>query len=320
MSNARDGNGPPENRMASRMGIMLSVILAVTAGMAAPASAYWGTKGYAGARATFVAWDESSYPSAERIFFNRSVSTVQTLPDYASSSDATHGASLPAGVIWVRTRAEHEALYGDADARASAVLFDFLYVDVPAGTYPAGVYLTVDGAFQGQIDLRGDSRTTADVHWQAVLEASSFEEDSVFGRIQLAASESLVVNAVRQETIDDPFSLTVELYPPGSTVVSGYVFPVRLYMSIGDPESISLGEIRSVSFEGDLTTTTPGGESKIDMLSTGSITSISVVGEGVTWESESGVLLPEPDTTLSLAIGGAALALVVRRRIRPHRD
>lgn len=167
MSNARDGSGLPESRMTSRMGLVLCVVLAATACISAPASAYWGTKGYAGARATFAAWDESSDSSAERIFFNQSVSRVQTLSGYASSADATHRANLAAGVLWVRTRAEHEDLYGDADARASAVLFDFLYIDVPAGSYPDGVYVTVDGAFQGQIDLRGDSRTTADVHFEA---------------------------------------------------------------------------------------------------------------------------------------------------------
>jgi len=314
MSIGRDGGRLLERRAAVRAGSILLVALGLMLCPIAPASAFWGTRGYAGARATFAAWDESIYQTDERIFFNRAVSASQTMTDFASSADATHGASLAAGLLWVHTRAEHEDRYGDADARASAALFDFIYLDVPAGFYPAGISLSIDGRFTGQVDVRGDLQTTADVHWQAVLELNTSEEDSVFGRVQLSASDSPTVDGTRQQSIDEPFGLTVELYPPGSTVDTGFVIPVRYYMSLGDNEDLSLGTVRSISFEGDVTSPTPGGEATIDMLSTAAITSITVVGDGVTWESESGVLLPEPGIALSLFVGGMSVALLARRR------
>jgi hypothetical protein len=89
-------------------------------------------------------------------------------------------------------------------------------------------------------------------------------------------------------------------------------------MSIGLAEVTSPPRVWSYAFEGDWENDPfPSGSSDIDMLSTGEITSISVSGDGTSWESESGVLLvPEPSQTSAMLAGVALLAHLERRRRR----
>lgn len=313
-----EGSGSVTTRRAG-----WTLILLVALGLAPlRADAVWGTKGYASARATFVPVEESYFVEAERIFFFRGLTTVQSMTDFQSAAVATHGANMPLGLLWARSWALHADRYGDADARSSASLRDTLLIDVPAGFYPAGVALTVTGYIGGNIDLWGDANTTAHANWEVKLDLTSSEKDKFFGSVDYAASNSVYVNDELHVVIDEPFSVTVVVYPPGYTATSDWVFPALLNFTLGLPQDVSLGEVRSVSYEGDVGgDPAPYGESSIDMLTTGAITSIDVTGDGVTWTSESGALLvPEPGFAPSLGAGVGLLAVIGRRwRIRERR-
>ncbi len=300
--NGRRSNKPEIGRGAC-VTIALSCLL--VSGWASSAEAFWGTRGYAFISASGLAGEESSYGPSARPAFYRSLTTRQTLPDFESSAFAAHGASLALGLIWVQAVGESMSLYGRGDARSSAALYDFIEVSIPAGTYPGGVSLTVTGAFTGMIDLTGDIGTTSDVRWDAALELDSFTIDTVSERWQHTASADINDDSLSLP-IDEPFSLSVEIYPPGYSAASPYVFPVRFYMGIGWPDAPSPLPVRAESAESNGADTTPGGRSDIDMLTTGAITGIEVTGPGVTWDSESGLLLlPEPgmSTMLCAAVG-----------------
>ena len=284
---------------------------------AVPAEAYWGTEGSLYALSGFGNTEDVNYAPDDRAFFLRTVSAVSTYAGYESSATSTAGASLMLGSLWARTASDFDSTYGWSDARAAAALYDFIQVDIPAGTYPAGVYLTVNGSFTGAIALQGDISTTADVHWEVVLDFGSWDYDRYFDRIQRTASGSYTVNSSHSESIDEPFSVSVEIYPPGYTAPADGSFDVRFRMSMGKPEAVGLTPVWSQSWEGDVTDPTPGGSSSIDMMSTGQITSIEVSGDGTSWDSESGVLfVPEPGQLGGMLSGVALLGALAWRRGR----
>ena len=310
--NGEGGHGPVRGRASRARWAAIALACVVVLGLTSSAQAYWGTRGYASASASSE-YEESSYGPAARPAFYRSFSVHQTVTDFESSAVVTHGASLALGLVWVQAVGESTSLYGVGDARSSAALYDFIEVSIPAGTYPAGVSLTVTGAFTGTVDLTGDILTTSDVRWNAVLELDSFTEDSISDRWQHAASTDYDDDSLSL-LINEPFSLSVQIYPPGYSAGSAYVFPVRLYMGIGWPDAPSPQPVRAQSYEGNAADTTPGGESDIDMLATGAITGVEVTGAGVTWDSESGLLLvPEPGMPALLWAGVAYLGWLARR-------
>jgi hypothetical protein len=292
------------------MGGTVWVVVLLLLALPLQADAFWGTKGNANAFHNWEGTKNLPFYYAEAPFFFGSISNSSVVPDYEGHSRATAGVNMDLGLLWVATQAQHRSDHAAVLGTANAVLYDDIWIHVTAGTYPAGVFATVEGRFTGTIDLSGDTNTWVQANWEVV-----FWNQVHFDSIELHASPSWDVNGTVHHVFDDPFSLTIMIVGPGTVVYEDIMTPVGFSMAIGWPQTGGGGAAASNSQEGDWLGAPPYfGEASLDMLSTGRLESVEVT-EGQGWSSSSGVLLvPEPGALTCLASGVALLPLLARLR------
>ncbi len=212
---------------------------------------------------------------------------------------AAYSASLTAGTLGVCGYARNgiipdDLFAGDAVAKAAADFKDTLTFTIPAGSYPAGVWVDIPIDLAGWMDVNGDpafpEHVKAYVQWNFYWWDGSYLADGIHLNNYSDPAERLVNNRL----------LLSECLLPAGTVLD-------------EPEQVTRQFLAAIQCVAGAHMQMVPGEAEVDFGSTARIVAVNVPPE-VTWTSASGHFVPGPGPLGPLALGGLAL---LRRRRRP---
>ena len=186
---------------------------------------------------------------------------------------------------------------GGASLETTVSMDDRIYVTIPPGTYDDDLYVVLHGHVEGTIRAAGidDSReSNAYQTWTFSL-AGPLGGDGTY-----SVRTDNIYPGMSPYVVDQDFTLTARVLYADSYATDRVV---NLFVSASLK---SKGAALGTYPYGDETTSV-----LCDFYNTGEFTSL-VVPAGCTWESGSGVFLPEPATLGLLGLGG--LTLLRRRR------
>ena len=217
-----------------------------------------------------------------------------------NTATSSYYASLAAGALgsYVYGYGPHANEYGGggASVEASVHMDDQLYVTIPAGTYAEDLYIALHGHIEGSISTSGIEGTRESNAYQTWY----FNLGGPLG------GDGMV--SVRTPNIypdDSPYIVDQDFILTARVLYAGEITSDRV---------VSLTITASLQSKGGALATYPYGDQVTSVLCdfyhTGEFTSF-VLPEGCTWESASGVFLPEPTALLLIAVG---LGAIRRRR------
>jgi len=186
---------------------------------------------------------------------------------------------------------------GGASLEAHVHMDDRIYVTIPPGTYGQDLYVALHGHVEGVISAAGVDGSRASNGYQVWY-------FSLGGPLGGDGTFSVRTDNIYPDTspyvVNEDFTLTARVLYDGTYATERVV---------------TLFVVASLKSKGAALGTYPYGDETTSVLCdfyhTGEFTSL-VVPDGCTWESGSGVFIPEPATMGLLAAG--ALALIRRRR------
>ncbi|MFW6153638.1 MAG: hypothetical protein ACOC95_00290 [Planctomycetota bacterium] len=295
-----DGHGPTTSSWGCRGRVMvgvLAVVVHVVAGTAGarPTGLYFT---YGEFEATVKPYDmpgntvEGDAGNEVRCEVSDSGEAFGTAGHYAY---AAYSASLTDGTLGVAGYARNGIIPGDlfgggASGKAAADFKDTLTFTIPAGSYPAGVWVETPIALTGWMQAAGDPRfqehVKAHVQWSFYWRDGNGVGDGIHLNNETDPSDQLV---------NTRLVLSECLLSPGTV--------------LDEPKAVTRQLLASILCVAGAYREVVPGEAETDFGSTARILAVNVPPE-VTWTSASGHFVPEPAALGLLALG----ALAIRRR------